>query len=96
MVDALNTGLYGVERQALSVLRVEFEKYAQTQILTPSFVSLMKATHEMLIKGASKRAGIDTANKNPREILVELQQLVSEFQELVDQENELASEGTIQ
>ncbi len=96
MVDALNTGLYGIERQALAVLRTEFEKYLTSQVLTPSFVQLMKATHDMLLKGAAKRAGLDTANKSPREILVELHQLVAEFQELVDQENELANEGTIQ
>lgn len=96
MADALNTGLYGIERQALMVLRVEHEKYMTTQALTPSFVALLKATHDMLLKGAAKRAGLDTANKNPREILVELHQLVAEFQELVDQENEMQREGTIQ
>ncbi len=96
MADQVNTGLYGIERQALMVLRTEFEKYQTSQTLTPSFVQLMKATHEMLIKGAAKRGGIDTSNKSPREILVELQQLCAEFQELVDQQNEMVAEGTIQ
>jgi hypothetical protein len=96
MAQSVNSGLYGVERQALEVMRVEYEKYMATQGLTPAFVALMRNTHEMLMKGAKQRAGLDTANKSPREILVELQQLVVEFQMLVDQENEMVNEGTIQ
>lgn len=91
MADSLNTGLYSVERQALAVLRTEMQRYEETQTLTPQFVQLMRNTHEMLMKGATKRAGLDTANKSPREILVELQQLVAEFQQLVDQENEMST-----
>lgn len=95
MADQLNTALYGVERQAMAVLRTEFDKYQASQVLTPSFVQLLRATHDMLMKGAAKRAGLDTANKSPREILVELTQLVAEFQELVDRENEFG-ERTMQ
>lgn len=93
---APSTALYGIERQALEVLRTEFEKYQQSQVLTPSYVSLMKATYEMVMKGAAHRAGIDTSKKSPREILVELQQLVSEFQQIVDQENELEASRSLQ
>lgn len=96
MAQSVNAGLYGVERQALEVLRVEYDKYQASQVLTPPFVALIRNTHEMLLKGAKSRAGIDTSGKSPREILVELQQLVVEFQMLVDQENEMANEGTIQ
>lgn len=92
MSDARSTSLYGVERQALAVLRTEMTKYEATQTLTPSFVQLMKATHDMLMKGAAQRGGVDIGNKSPREILVELQQLVAAFQELVDQENELENQ----
>lgn len=90
-----NAALYGVERQALEVLRKEFEKYSETQTLTPSFVSLLKATHEMVMKGAKQRAGILTDGKSPREVLVELEQLCVEFRELVQQENEL-NEASLQ
>ena len=96
MADQLNTALYGVERHAMSVLRTEFDKYQASQVLTPSFVQLMKATHEMLMKGAAKRSGLDTANKSPREILVELEQLAAEFRELVQQEEEVDAERTMQ
>jgi hypothetical protein len=92
----VNSALYGVERQALEVLRKEFEKYQQEQVLTPSFVQLMKATHEMVLKGAKERVGLDTAGKSPREVLVELEQLVVEFRQLVDQENEMDQEGMMQ
>ncbi len=90
-----NSALYGVERQALEVRRREFEKYLQDQTLTPSFVQLLKATHDMVMKGAKERVGLDTAGKSPREVLVELEQLVVEFRQLVDQENEM-NEETIQ
>ncbi len=92
----VNAALYGVERQALAVLEKEFEKYKSEQVLTPSFVQLMKATHEMVLKGAKERVGLDTAGKSPREVLVELEQLVVEFRQLVDQENEMDQEGMIQ
>ncbi len=92
----VNSALYGVERQALEVLRKEFEKYQQEQVLTPSFVQLMKATHEMVLKGAKERVGLDTAGKSPREVRVELEQLVVEFRQLVDQENEMDQEGMMQ
>ena len=92
----VNSALYGVERQALEVCAKEFAKYQESQTLTPSFVQLMKATHEMVLKGAKERVGLDTAGKSPREVLVELEQLVVEFRQLVDQENELNVEETIQ
>ena len=93
---APSTALYSIERQALKVLETEFEKYSETQVLSPSYVSLLKATYDMVMKGAAHRAGIDTSKKSPREILVELQQLVSEFEELVRLENEQTAEGTLQ
>jgi hypothetical protein len=96
MAQSVNAGLYGIERNALEVVRIEVEKYLRDQNLTPSFVALLRNTHEMLMKGAKSRAGIDTSGKSPREILVELQQLVVEFQMLVDQENEMQEQGTIQ
>lgn len=92
----VNSALYGVERQALEVLSKEFAKYQEGQVLTPSFVQLLKATHEMVLKGAKERVGLDTAGKSPREVLVELEQLVVEFRQLVDMENESEAEGTIQ
>ncbi len=96
MADQLHTSLYGVERQALTVLKTEHQKYQESQVLTPSYVQLMRATHDMLMKGAQRRSGLDIANKSPREILVELTQLVSEFQELVDQQNEAEAAGQLQ
>lgn len=96
MAAQVSTALYGIERQALEVCRIEYEKYVASQTLTPSYVQLMKATYDMLMKGAAHRAGVDIANKSPREVLVELQQLVVEFQQYVDQENEMAQENTIQ
>lgn len=95
-MSQVNAGLYGVERQALEVLRVEMEKYRQEQQLTPSLVQLLRATHEMLMRGAKSRAGVDTANKSPREILVELDQLREEFRQLVEQENEMDLQETMQ
>lgn len=88
-MSTVNSALYGVERQALEVLRKEYERYMESQALTPSFVSLLKATHEMVMKGAKQRAGIVTDGKSPREILVELEQLVVEFRQIVEQENEM-------
>lgn len=96
MSNTVNSALYGVERQALDVLRKEVERYYENQTLTPSFVALLKATHEMVLKGAKQRGGIATDGKSPREILVELEQLVVEFREIVQQENELSVEGSLQ
>lgn len=92
MAQSANTALYAIERSALDVLRTEHDRYMETQTLTPAFVSLLKATHDMVMKGAKQRAGILTDGKSPRDVLVELQQLVIEFQMLVDQENESAAE----
>jgi hypothetical protein len=92
----VNSALYGVERQALEVLSKEFARYQESQTLTPSFVQLLKATHEMVLKGARERVGLDTAGKSPREVLVELEQLVVEFRQIVEQENEMEQEGMIQ
>lgn len=89
-VSTPTVALHGIERQALEVLRVEFEKYQETQVLTPSFVQLMKATHEMVMKRVKGSTGIDTS-RSPREILVELEQLTSEVRTIVDQENEMES-----
>ncbi len=89
MSQTVNSALYGVERQALEVLRKEFERYNETQVLTPAFVALMRNTHEMVLKGCKQRVGLDIANKSPREVLVELQQLVVEFQLIVENENEM-------
>lgn len=90
---SVNAAIYGVERQALDVLAKEYAKYQETQTLTPSFVALMKNTHEMVLKGAKQRAGIETDGRSPREILVELEQLVVEFRQIVDQENEMNQEN---
>ena len=95
-MSSVNSALYGVERQALEVLRKEYEKYQLEQVLTPSFVALLKATHEMVLKGAKQRVGLDTGNKSPREVLVELEQLVVEFRQIVEHENEMSSEGALQ
>jgi len=95
-VSSVNSALYGVERQALDVLRKEYERYLESQNLTPSFVSLLKATHEMLLKGAKQRVGLDVGNRSPREVLVELEQLVTEFRQIVDQENEMNAQENLQ
>jgi hypothetical protein len=96
MSSTVNSALYGVERQALAVLDKEIQRYHESQTLTPSLVQLMKNTHEMVLKGAKQRGGIATDGKSPREILVELEQLVVEFREIVQQENELSVEGSLQ
>lgn len=88
MAQTVNTALYAIERSALEVLRTEHDKYTESQVLTPAFVSLLRATHDMVMKGAKQRAGIMTEGKSPREVLVELEQLCVEFRMLVDQENE--------
>jgi hypothetical protein len=95
-MSAVNSALYGVERQALEVLGKEFQKYQQDQVLTPAFVQLLRATHEMVLKGAKQRVGLDTGNKSPREVLVELEQLVVEFRQIVDQENEMQAQENLQ
>jgi len=95
-VSSVNSALYGVERQALDVLRKEYARYCDSQTLTPSFVALLKATHEMLLKGAKQRVGLDVGNRSPREVLVELEQLVTEFRQIVDQENEMNAQENLQ
>lgn len=96
MAETLNGSLYGVERQSLEVLRLEYQRYIDTGKLTPQFVQLMKNTHEMLMKGARQRAGVDISSKSPREILVELHQLQAEFQAMVDLEEQMADQGQLQ
>jgi hypothetical protein len=80
--------LHGIERQALEILRIEFEKYQDSQILTPSLVQLIKATHDMVMKRVAS-TGIDPS-RSPREVLVELEQLTSEVRMMVEQENEMS------
>lgn len=96
MSTQINASLYAMERMALDVARREMEKYQETQVLSPSFVKLLRDTHEMLMKGAKQRVGLDLGSKSPREVLVELQQLVVEFQQLVEQENELQADRQLQ
>ena len=95
-MSTVNSALYGIERQALEVLSKEMQKYQETQSLTPSFVQLLKNTHEMILKGAKQRVGLDMANKSPREILVELKQLEAEVEQMIQHEDEMNAQENLQ
>lgn len=79
-----------IELQAMKVLDREIERYFEGNGSVPtSLVSLLKATHDMIMKRTRATLGIGDDGKSAREMLVEVRQLVSELEQAVQKENEM-------